>query len=98
MIKTCRNRQVVLNNYIGSQNIKLTKEVVVPSLRQFQTDSTLFATTKIKHWLKDIKKIGDKHEQEGIMRRNKLLIEHIWYQRYKNRADEYQVSSPSTLS
>ena len=35
--------------------------------------------------MKDIRKIGVKHEHDGIMRRNKLLIEHILYQRIKEK-------------
>jgi len=67
----------------------MTKEVVIPSLREFRTDAKLFGTSIIKHCKRDIKKIGEKHEQEGIMRRNKLLIEHILYQRFKDKIIDY---------
>jgi len=84
-INKCEGKKFVLDDYIRSQNMSMTKEVVAPSLREIKTDKKLFDTNKIKYCLDDLKKIKTKHEQEGIMRRNKLLIEHIVYQRIKDK-------------
>ena len=59
-IKECEEKSSVLNNYIESQRMSLTKEIVIPSLRDFKTERKLFDTPKIKYCQKDLKK--DKHE------------------------------------
>lgn len=82
--QTCRERKLVLNKYIGSQPMTPAKEVVVPSLQTFKTDNKLFKDLRVDV-KKDLTKIETKHHQDGIMRRNKLLIEHILYQRYRNK-------------
>ena len=75
----------LMDKYITSQPIRIAKEIVVPSLQMFKTDKALFSTPKIKHVEPDIRKIKVKHEHDGIMRRNKLLIEHILYERMKQK-------------
>ena len=84
-IKECEDKSSVLNTYIESQRMSLTKEIVVPSLREFKTERRLFDTPKIKNCQKDLRKINVKHENDGIMRRNRLLIEHILYQRMQDK-------------
>lgn len=75
----------VVNNYITTQPICIAKEIVVPSLQFFKTDQSLFGSPKLKNVETDIRRINVKHEHDGIMRRNKLLIEHILYERMKKK-------------
>ena len=44
----------------------------------------------------EFQKIEEKHEQEGVMRKNKLLIEHIIQERMRNKI-KYEPFSPRKI-
>mmetsp|Transcript_23214 Transcript_23214/g.20587 ORF Transcript_23214/g.20587 Transcript_23214/m.20587 type:complete len:128 (+) Transcript_23214:303-686(+) len=85
------------------QNFK-TDPTLFYSPKNMKPIKKIFKRKHYKHKLKDsnstmnqfMTKINEKHMQEGVMRRNKLLIEHIIQERMKNKL-KYEPFSPRKI-
>lgn len=64
-------------------NLKVYKEIERPSVSKMSTHVYPMRLPEIKKLDSEFKKIQKKHHRAGIMRRNKLLLEHIMHERVK---------------
>uniref|UniRef100_A0A7S3J6H2 Uncharacterized protein n=1 Tax=Euplotes harpa TaxID=151035 RepID=A0A7S3J6H2_9SPIT len=65
-------------------NLKITKEIEAPSVMKFSTNHYQVKLPEIQNLDHD-SKIVKEHHKNGIMRRNKLLLEHILLERIKKK-------------
>jgi len=91
-LKSCisiSNRKKILYDHINRnmkhKNLKVSQEFEVPSVSKL-TNNTHFTTLPMIPKLgKDYKMIKVNHKKTGIMRRNKLLLEHIMHERIRSK-------------
>mmetsp|Transcript_10138 Transcript_10138/g.11392 ORF Transcript_10138/g.11392 Transcript_10138/m.11392 type:complete len:127 (-) Transcript_10138:60-440(-) len=74
-------RQKVIKEYIKRQNITIAREIPYPSLGRMKKSGSQYNSSNLLDHTVDIKKLELKHEKEGVMRRNKLLLEQILNER-----------------
>ena len=66
-------------------NLKVSKEIEKPSVSKMSTQIYPMRLPEIQKLSTEFKKIQRKHNKAGIMRRNKLLLEHILHERVKSK-------------
>ena len=72
------DRQRILLSYLNKQNLRIAREVKVPSLRPASVEGKYPLRQQQDSYGQDMEL---KHEKDGVMRRNKLLLEHIMHER-----------------
>ena len=74
-------------------NLKVSKEIEAPSVSKMGTDVYQMKFPEVKNLESDFIQIKVNHKKNGIMRRNKLLLEHIIRERIKMN-ESYQLPLP----
>lgn len=74
-----------LYNFINNQNVRLAYEREPTNFREKVTDASQKTNRPLTHEIDKcnplIKDLRSQYVRDGIMRRNKLLLEHIMYER-----------------
>ena len=74
-------RQAVIKEYMRKQNITIVREFPLPSMWSSKKSGSRFHGSSFIDSINTVKKLEIKHEKEGVMRRNKLLLEQILNER-----------------
>jgi len=78
-----------LNDYLNKQDIKMAFEIEPPSCQFPKKDCTMSLLSDIESHNPELRLLKSSHKKEGIMRRNKLLLEHILHERYSKHHQSY---------
>ena len=70
-------RQAVIKEYLRKQNIIIVREFPLPTMWATKKSESRFNGSSFIDPINTVKKLEIKHEKEGVMRRNKLLLEQI---------------------
>lgn len=78
-----------INKNMKHMNLRVSKEIEAPSVTKISTNLYPFKLPQIQKLDSDFKRITTNHKRAGIMRRNKLLLEHIMHERIRNKQIGY---------
>lgn len=74
-----------INKNMKHLNLKVSKEIEKPSVSKMSTQIYPMRLPEIQKLGTQFKKIQINHKKAGIMRRNKLLLEHIMHERVSSK-------------
>lgn len=74
-----------INKNMIAKNLKISQEMEAPSLSKVENSAHVMPISEVQKLGKDFRRIKVKHKKLGIMRRNKLLLEHIMHERIKEK-------------
>lgn len=74
-----------INKNMKHLNLKVTQEIEAPSISNANANLYHLKLPEIQHLENDFKRIKTYHKKTGIMRRNKLLLEHIMHERIRGK-------------
>ena len=80
-----------INKNMKHMNLKVSQEIETPYITKLGVTSNQTKLPKIQKLETEYKRIRVTHKKTGIMRRNKLLLEHIMHERIRSK----EVSHPS---
>jgi hypothetical protein len=80
-----------INKNMRHMNLKVSQEIEAPYISNLGNTSNQVKLPKIQKLETDYKRIRVTHKKTGIMRRNKLLLEHIMHERIRSK----EVNQPS---
>eukprot|EP00347_Sterkiella_histriomuscorum_P013451 403364661 len=75
------NPKRLIHNYINQQDIRIAYEIQPPSCKEPNKECQLSLLSEIEGYNPTMKELKSKYTKDGIMRRNKLLLEHIMHER-----------------
>lgn len=92
-----------IKNNMKFMNLKISNEIEGPSVTKFSTETYHLKLPDVPKLEKDFKQIKVNHKKNGIMRRNKLLLEHIIHERIRKnmitpRSFDFQSTHISTIA
>ena len=76
-----------INKNMRHMNLKVSGEIERPSVTKLSTQNYPMKLPQIQKLRSEFKKIKTNHRKVGIMRRNKLLLEHIMHERIRKQPD-----------
>lgn len=74
-----------INKNMKHLNLKVSKEIEAPSISKISRNAHPMKLPEIQKLDRDFKRIKVNHKNTGIMRRNKLLLEHIMHERIRSK-------------
>lgn len=74
-----------INKNMKHMNLKVSQEIDMPSVSKMNTQTFPMKLPEIQKLGGEFKRIQVIHKKTGIMRRNKLLLEHIMHERIRNK-------------
>jgi hypothetical protein len=82
-----------INKNMKHMNLRVSGEIESPSISKFHSEKIITKLPQIENLGTEFQRIKVNHQNTGIMRRNKLLIEHIMHERIRNQ-QRYNFSVP----